>query len=192
MHYHSVYRWLERNTNEVNISQQSVYFKIGEYIVRYSNHFSHSSKCNICIVETDDYYILTVEPAKIPQVYKKTERAKLKKLLLPVLNFWKMSTGTGKKQLPDIHEANMGDPKLMQIAEVAANKDVDLKQLKTVSAKWFSVLSKAEKALIQTTLLAYPELDDDFYKKVGPCSNNPKTRGEVIKGIILLKTKQKV
>lgn len=105
MHYHSLYKWLERQAKKVDVSTFSVYFVIGKCCVRYSNHFCNHTGFDISIVKTDNFYIVTIPKYQVPKIY--SDVGDLKLFLEHFIFFFQIyNNPSNLTSVPEIEEAN--------------------------------------------------------------------------------------
>ena len=76
MHAHSLFKWLRDKSLNYECSEYSGYFYFGKITIRYSNHLSKSSKYNLDIVKTDDFYIIHMSEYGLPKIYAKVSDVK--------------------------------------------------------------------------------------------------------------------
>lgn len=106
MHYHSLYKWLERQAKKVEVSTFSVYFVIGKCCIRYSNHFCTHTGFDISVVKTDNFYIVTIPKYQVPKIY--SDVGDLKLFLEHFIFFFQIyNNPTNMTSVPEIEEANI-------------------------------------------------------------------------------------
>ena len=143
MHAHSLFKWLRDKSSSYDCSEYSSYFQFGKIIIRYSNHLSKSSKYNLDIVKTDNFYIVHMAEYGLPKIYAKV--ADVKSFIDHYLFIYgiitQINVESSKTRLPELVEYKTRTDS--DSTEEALKKDKKFIQLdKTLKPKVLSWLSE--------------------------------------------------
>ena len=159
MHAHSLFKWLRDKSSSYECSEYSSYFQFGKIVIRYSNHLSKSSKYNLDIVKTDNFYIVHMSEYGLPKIYAKV--ADVKSFIDHYLFIYGIITQvnleSNKTRLPEIVEDKCKINS--DSSEDALKKDYKFlqldKKLKSKVLSWLSEHSNKFTALYNEFLIPH-------------------------------------